>query len=284
MMDCDHTAELFPWYLNSTLSDEDRRRVEEHLLGCETCRQELDRTSFAGAAFGQHLPEEVLVDFGFGRTSAGFDRTTIEDHLAICERCSEELEMIRESHESLDGPAALPFPTARKPKTPVSSTAGPWRWGTLAATLAALVGASGWLWNLGEVRRLGDRLAELEAPQTNVRVLELYPAEPILRSEDRPPAPVRIPPDASTVTLLLVPDDRQHTAADDELQLVDSGGTVRWRRLGVERQPEGDFAVTLRVDTLSPGRYTLQLVAADAGERRVVTDYAIEIGDRTAAP
>ncbi len=279
MMDCDHTSELLPWYLNDTLSDEDRRRVEEHLQDCVSCQRELERTSFAGAAFGQHLPEEVLVDFGFGRSTAGYDRATIEEHLAICERCREELEMVRESHGSLeDSPAPLPFPPApHKTEIPAPSTARLWRWGTLAATLAALVGASGWLWNLGEVRRLEDRLAELEAPQTDVRVFEIYPTEPILRSEDPPPAQVRIPADTATVTLLLVPDDRQNTAADYELQLIDADSEVRWLRRDIRPQPEGDFAVTLRVDTLAPGHYTLQLVAVTGEERRAVADYSIEI-------
>ena len=126
-------------------------------------------------------------------------------------------------------------------------------------------------------------LAELEAPQTNVRVLELYPAEPILRSEEQPPAPVHLPAEAATVTLLLVPGDLED-AVDHELQMVDADGEIYWRQRDVERQPEGDFAVTLRVDALSPGRYTLQLVAAIAGERRVVADYSVEIERRPPDP
>ena len=33
--------ELLPWYANSTLSENERRRVETHLAGCQDCAQEL---------------------------------------------------------------------------------------------------------------------------------------------------------------------------------------------------------------------------------------------------
>lgn len=33
---------LLPWYANGTLSESDRRKVDQHLAGCSTCRAELE--------------------------------------------------------------------------------------------------------------------------------------------------------------------------------------------------------------------------------------------------
>ena len=35
--------ELFPWYLNGTLSEPERQRVDEHMRVCAACRDQLDR-------------------------------------------------------------------------------------------------------------------------------------------------------------------------------------------------------------------------------------------------
>jgi len=40
-IDIDHHDELLPWYVNDTLTDEERREVEEHLKGCDRCRKEV---------------------------------------------------------------------------------------------------------------------------------------------------------------------------------------------------------------------------------------------------
>jgi anti-sigma-K factor RskA len=34
-------VDLFPWYLNGTLGSSERRRVDAHIRGCSTCRDEL---------------------------------------------------------------------------------------------------------------------------------------------------------------------------------------------------------------------------------------------------
>ncbi len=37
-----HPEKILPWYVNNTLTDEERRKVEEHLKGCERCRSEVE--------------------------------------------------------------------------------------------------------------------------------------------------------------------------------------------------------------------------------------------------
>ncbi len=36
-----HPEKILPWYVNNTLTDEERRKVEEHLKECERCRSEV---------------------------------------------------------------------------------------------------------------------------------------------------------------------------------------------------------------------------------------------------
>jgi anti-sigma factor RsiW len=38
----EHPEELLPWYVNDTLTDEERSGLEEHLKGCEQCRKEVE--------------------------------------------------------------------------------------------------------------------------------------------------------------------------------------------------------------------------------------------------
>lgn len=42
--------DLLPWYVNGTLPDGERRRVEDHLSGCARCREELAACQGAGEA------------------------------------------------------------------------------------------------------------------------------------------------------------------------------------------------------------------------------------------
>ncbi|MEM7246536.1 MAG: zf-HC2 domain-containing protein [Acidobacteriota bacterium] len=37
-----HWRELLPWHANESLADDERQQVEEHLEGCQECRDELD--------------------------------------------------------------------------------------------------------------------------------------------------------------------------------------------------------------------------------------------------
>jgi anti-sigma factor RsiW len=41
---CLDVVHRLPWFLNSTLEADERRRVREHLLGCSACRAELARS------------------------------------------------------------------------------------------------------------------------------------------------------------------------------------------------------------------------------------------------
>lgn len=338
-MSCEHVAELLPWLLNGTLGEEERRTVEGHLEGCPRCRRELEDTAFAGRVFRQHLPTEVLVDYGFGRTSESLDVTVVEEHLAHCPKCAAELELVRESRrleqEEDEGPreaSVLPFDSQTPTRTRASPGSVWWRRAALAAGFAGLVVGSGWWWNalqhaaqrsaweereaelgtriekrsgdlerqLAEAReerarlaedlerktregdRLRERVAALEAPRLNVWVTDVAPAETVLRGEEEP-AVLSVPAGAETLTLLLQPPASLPAptpgAAGYELELVDSAGERRWSEEGLRLQPEGDFTVSLRLDTLPP-RFTLRLLSSGDGESRELARYPIVLRER----
>lgn len=130
--------------------------------------------------------------------------------------------------------------------------------------------------------RLRERVAALDAPRLNVWVTDVAPAETVLRGEEEPTA-LSVPAGAETLTLLLQPPASLPApapgAAGYELELVDSAGERRWSEEGLRLQPEGDFTVSLRLDTLPP-RFTLRLLSSGDGERRELARYPIVLRER----
>lgn len=159
-MNCQQSIELLPWYLNGTLDESERREVREHLAGCEGCRQALEDTRLAGTVYGQHIPSEALVALAWGESPEGYDPDVLERHLRSCPECAAELELARTSRrlEEDDGIALFARPAPR-----VSAARAPWRAAALAAGLAGMVAASGWIWTAGQARDLETRLAEVRA-------------------------------------------------------------------------------------------------------------------------
>jgi hypothetical protein len=157
-LNCDHVAELLPWYLNGTLDEGQQGEVRVHLEGCAKCRQALDETRLAWRIHDQHIPSEALVALAWGETPEGLDPDVLDRHLETCPQCSAELEMVRTSRklEEDDRIALFPTPT-RRARTERSTPA--WRTAAMAAGLAGIVAASGWVWTAGRANDLEERLA-----------------------------------------------------------------------------------------------------------------------------
>ena len=51
-------AMLLPWYLNGTLTDDERREVTQHLAGCEACRNELEELTVTRASMKELYASE----------------------------------------------------------------------------------------------------------------------------------------------------------------------------------------------------------------------------------
>jgi hypothetical protein len=164
-MNCETAIELLPWYLNGTLDESERREVREHLAACPSCRQALEDTRLAWTVYDQHAPSEALVALAWGEAPEGYDPDVLERHLRSCPECAAELELVRTSRRlEEDGRIAL-FPGAGSRTAQEVSPAGlaraprAWRAAALAAGLAGMVAASGWIWSAGQARELEQRLA-----------------------------------------------------------------------------------------------------------------------------
>jgi uncharacterized protein YoxC len=179
-MNCEKATELLPWYLNGTLDESERREVREHLAGCEACRKALEDTRLAWTIYDQHIPSEALVALAWGESPEGYDDPDLlERHLRSCPECAAELELVRTSRrlEEDDDVALFARPAPRLSPGVAAPVRAPWRSAALAAGLAGLVAASGWIWTAGQARDLERRLAEVRPVPTAVAPAPAVPPE-----------------------------------------------------------------------------------------------------------
>jgi hypothetical protein len=176
-MTCDQAIELLPWYLNDTLDPGERAEVLQHLETCAECREALAQTRTALKVFAQHLSPGDLVALAWGEPPAGIDPALAREHLASCPECAAELELARTSRHLEEEDNVAVFPVRRAAGRPARS----WRSAAMAASLAAMVAGSGWIYSSLQVQDLAGRLARAGEPAT-ARPAAPTPALP-------PPAP-----------------------------------------------------------------------------------------------
>jgi hypothetical protein len=205
-MNCDESIERLPWMLNGTLEEGEHDEVRRHLATCERCRAALNDTREAWTIFDQHLPSDTLVALAYGEAPQGLDSALAERHLASCPQCAAELELARMSRRLEEDDKVAVFPGPRAPKAEVAREGSrTWRAATLAAGLAGLVAASGWIYEFQQAGDLAERLAQ----------------QPAAVQESRPAAPVPAPPvqpdsDASAAQLANL--QKQLDAARQQVQ------------------------------------------------------------------
>jgi len=173
-MNCQTAIEFLPWYLNGTLDEGEKQEVRGHLAGCEACRQALEETRLAWTIYNQHIPSEALVALAWGESPEGYDPEIMDRHLRSCPECAAELELVRTSRrlEEDDRVALFPGAAARA----VTRKPAAWRTAALAAGLAGLVAASGWIWTAGQARDLERRLAEARPTPVTAPPVAVPPA------------------------------------------------------------------------------------------------------------
>jgi putative zinc finger protein len=159
-MTCDSAIELFPWLLNGTLATGERDEVWQHLETCKRCRLALAETRDAWSLFAQHLPSQDVVALAWGETPS----EAVEEHLASCPQCAAELELARMSRRLEQDDNVALFPAA-KPRPAAGAAPRTWRAAAVAAGLAAVVAATGWIYESRQASDLSARLARAEAPE-----------------------------------------------------------------------------------------------------------------------
>jgi hypothetical protein len=93
-MDLERIRELLPFYVNGTLTPDERAMVEEALASSIELQRELRFWERAADALHEthgHLSAQQIVERAKGKTSAD-DRQTQDRHLARCTECSELLQ------------------------------------------------------------------------------------------------------------------------------------------------------------------------------------------------
>ena len=279
-MDCRHAAEIAPWYLNGTLEAAERAELEEHLAGCAPCRADLAEADTARVIFGGHPTVEMLVEYAFERPEA--PRDVIEAHLAGCDACAEELAMVRQSRAELARQAAPALPADVVPLRRPAAPSPLWRAAAVAAAVIGLVGVGGGVlsWRAldrhqvasAERERAAEQhIAELEAElrgleraRLNVAIHDLWPEGDTLRSADD--GPIRLPVAAGPPAALILNSQLEPGQAVDRLELRDAAGRVLEDLTGVERNSAGSVKLSLPLNRLGPGGFSILLFAAGGGE------------------
>lgn len=88
-------------YINGDSIPDERKKIEEHLAGCATCREDMqfftELQKVGREMFGEDRPECTepklgdLFAFYINGNVTEQQRETIEKHLAVCLECREEL-------------------------------------------------------------------------------------------------------------------------------------------------------------------------------------------------
>lgn len=274
--DCAAIAELLPAYLNRSLDQESRRRIESHVAACPACRQEEYDARTAWALYEGHLPVEQLLDYAFEPAMPSQRRAVIESHLAACERCATELSMVSQEHTT-EVPAA--------PETPLASHAhhGRIRTLALAASLASLIAGGGWIWTW---QRLSyeRNLASLRGARANISVSELLPAtQPILLRSGDDPQPqanrVILTDDGDELVLVLLSAGRS-CGSDCTLEIYGAEKEEPQQRVeGLVATPDGHITLALPGAWLKTARGTI-LVVRDEASGQVAAEYLVEAPDQ----
>ena len=72
-MNHEQAYELLPWYLNGTLEDAERARVESHVRTCLTCHRELKEERGLSELIASSATVELSAEAGFDRLSTSLD-------------------------------------------------------------------------------------------------------------------------------------------------------------------------------------------------------------------
>lgn len=265
-MTCNQAQELLPWLLNGSLETAERDEVRGHLATCEACRAALAATREAWEVFDQHIPSADLVSLAWGERPTGVDPALAEAHLADCPRCAAEIELARMSRR-LEEEGNVALFQAVKPKTVTGAAPRTWRAAAIAASLAAVVASSGWLYTAQQAGVA--QVAQVSQAETGLSL----PSQPQGADIVMLDAVVRGGAEGATAragaySTLLFP--APGATGQGTAEIVDEAGKVV-RRVSDLNPTQGSYALVLPPGALPPGRYTVRLNGQDpVGSFRVV--------------
>lgn len=100
-MEISEVSKLIPLYVAGSLTEQERRTVEEGLAGSDELRKELEfwkKAQHPARSYDPtHPSAETIVDYVEGRMASP-ERVAFEAHLQACTECQHDLEIIRETY------------------------------------------------------------------------------------------------------------------------------------------------------------------------------------------
>lgn len=221
---------------------------------------------------GEHPPGEELCAYGEGELD-GARRARLQEHLTTCAECAAlvadqavfpalpagddepgEIEVAaawRDFRDRLaaEGVGAVTPAAAHSWQRPAVA------WAVAASLLVACLVLG--IWNL----RLGAHIAALTAPQPNVQLADLMPAD---QRSDQEQEVVKVDPRGEFYVLIAYPSNPAGYRHDDGFshyrwRIVDADGRELLSGGGLERQSLGEVTLRLHRDSLPPGEYRLSL-------------------------
>lgn len=261
-MTCEQAIELLPWSLNGTLEAKEQEEVRNHLATCEACRRALAETREAWRIFDQHLPSEVLVALAWGETPAGIDPEVAGRHLAACPQCAAELELARTSRHLEEDERVALFPV-KPAAAPARETRGDgeirtWRRAALAASLAAVVGLSGWTFT---ARQGGTGYVP------NMAITELYSGDE--STIERGSGEEKVVPAGAFAPIALNPTAGAEEYEQYEINILDPEGEVilEDRELVLQGEDDPVRYLSFGFTFPEPGRYEIRAFGLRDGQR-----------------
>jgi len=151
MTDSHRVAKLIPWYVNGSLSAEERREVDEHLAGCDECRASVDEAREL-VDLGR-LDDDALLDHVQAQHLERFagDPESLEPalsewigrHVESCEACRCALDTLRRldlrdellREPTTDTGRVIAFEDRRRERKPAAASASSGFWELLGRTV-----------------------------------------------------------------------------------------------------------------------------------------------------
>lgn len=231
-MRCETVIEKLPWWINGTLTEEEKQEIAAHLEGCSGCHAEVEAVTQAGHLFDSHIPTLDLTDYGLGLEIQGISRAALELHLSHCEQCQRELALVRADPGE-----------ERRPEPRVQTW---WRPLAIAASFTAILGITWPVWQ-------GSRVLP---PEGSVEIVEILPDSYATRGEETSNEIVEAD---GNLTVWVLLSDRVDEFADFRLRVIDSSGKTSWEVSGLNRSETGEFTVLAPSAKLPQGELEVHL-------------------------
>ena len=308
-MDCSSCSELIAARLNATLSGKDASEVDEHLDGCQSCRQEYERTDWLLRSMHEtkaqidtgHVSPRLLYEYSDGSESLEDAAIQfIERHLDTCKPCSEDYARIQELIYlplTIDEPAgseAAPRLNGRVTTAPAPPSGvrgvldqilaripGPKNalaYGGLAVALMAVIVIVGI--RLGGTSKVAG-WASLDVIETSVPIQEV-PMRIVRRGVPRGTVGSDTMLDVENLNRFVIAVDLDFvdgSAMSYEIEIKDFADEIVWSgEIPEEHLNDGRALINLRTKHFPDGRYTLDILAYETdGFTSTIAETSFEI-------